>query len=93
MTPIVAITLTNFRPFLELYIKGRSVIVLVHIRFPVARDLHFIARILKIREQIGLATNETNEGVVRVMSRMMPTLSLRHITRIGSVQILVGIIR
>ena len=60
MTPIVAITLTNFRPFLELSIKGRSVIVLVHIRFPVARDLHFIARILKIREQIGLATNEAN---------------------------------
>ena len=93
MATIGAITSTTFGPFLVPSITGRAVRTLVHIRFPVARDLRFIARTLKIWEQMGLATVEKNGSVVRVMRSMMPTLYLRNIPSVGSVQILVGIIR
>ena len=37
-----------------------------------------------------IVTVETNGGVMRVLSSMMPTLSLSHISIIGSVQRMVG---
>ena len=92
MAPILSITATTFGPFLPPSIIGRSLRALVHIRFPVVCNLRFIPRTIKIREQMGLATVETNGSVVRGLSSMMHTLSLRHIPSIGSVQILVGII-
>ena len=48
---------------------------------------------LTTREQMGLATVETNGSVLRVMSIIMTTISLRKIPSIGSVQKLVEIIR
>ena len=92
MVPIGAIGLTSFGPILAPYITGMAVRALVHICFPIARNLCFIERSLKIREQMGIYTVETNGSVVRVMSSIMPTLSLRHIPSIGSVQRVVEII-
>ena len=93
MAYIGSITLTTFGPFLAPSITGRVVRALDHTRFPVARNLRFIARKLTIQEQMGIVTVETNWWVVRVTSSMMPTLSLKHIPIIGSVQTMVGIIR
>ena len=41
---------------------------------------------------MGIAKVETSGSVVRVLIRMMPKMSLRHIPSIGSVQIMEGII-
>ena len=92
MSPIRAITTTTFGTLISHYITGRSVRELVHIHFPVARDLRFITRTITIREKMGLTIVETNGSVARVMTRMKPTLSLRHIPSIVCVQIMVGII-
>ena len=93
MAPIGAITSTTFGPFLDPSITGRAVRALVHIQFPVARNLRFIARTLTIREQMGITTVETNGSVVRVLISMIPTLYLRPIPSIRIVQRMVGIIR
>ena len=93
MAPIGDITTTIFGPLLANSITRRAVRALFRIGFPVAQDLRFIARTLKIREHMGLATVETNGYLVRFLSRIIPTLSLRRIPIIGSVQRMVGIIR
>ena len=93
MASIRSITTTNFGPLLLPSITGRDVSALVHMRFPVARDLCFIMRTLTIREQMGLPIFEKKMIVVSVLIRMMPTFSLRHILSIGSVNRMVGIIR
>ena len=67
--------------------------MLIHIRFPVARNLRFIARMITIWEHTELTTVENNGVVVRLLSSIMLTLYLRHIPIIGSVQRMVGIIR
>ena len=49
MAPIGSIATTTAGPLLAPSITGRAVSDLVHIRFPVARDLSFIAMTLTIR--------------------------------------------
>ena len=86
MAPIGSITTTTFGPLLAPYITRRAFRALVHICFPVVRGICFIARTLTIQEHMEIATVETYGSVVKVLSSMMPTLSLSHISIIGSVQ-------
>ena len=65
----------------------------IRILFPVAQNLRFIASLLTIWEQIGFSTIESLRSLVRVLGCMIPTLALRNIPNIGSVQGVVVVIR
>ena len=92
MAPIGDITTTNFGKLLAPSITWRAVRELFRVHFPFARNIHFIAMMLTIREHMGLVTVETNGSLVRVLSSIMPMISLIHIPSIGSVQIMIVII-
>ena len=78
-------------PILASIVTG-TIRAFIYIRFPGARNLRFIASSLTIWEQMGFSTIETLRIVVRVMGCMIPTLDLRNIPNIGSVQVVVAVI-